>query len=357
VDQRPQGQYAQKSAYDAILALEKSVDIAKGKLKKRELAASEKIDERKAKGQVEQARDLERQAVSKEIPEEPIPEKEQKLIAACEKYLSLSPGAKDEIVIRYKAAFVYYQHRHFVEAARRFGDIIVKWPTDVWSQKAANLSLDILNTKEEWLALSDLSHRFLQDEKLTPPGSKFEKEVARIGEGAKFNYLMQVYEKKDYALAAREFREFVAQYPRSEHAPKALYNALVIADKADRLDLEIAAGQQLMRDYPQADEQLIQLTVPALASACERTARIRDAIRWFEEAQARWPIGRSISSNTPIGRTRPRSPSTSASSSGGRSDGRRRRRAGLRSSRAIRAPPRRASCSWPATSKAWPCAS
>jgi TolA-binding protein len=290
VDADPKGQYAQKSAYDAILALEKSVDIAKGKRKSHEPAASEKIDERRAKGQVEQTRSIKLQTVTKEIPEEPIPEKEQKLIAACEKYLQISPGSKDEIVIRYKAAFVYYDHRHFVEAARRFGDIILKWPTDAWSQKAADLSLDILNTKEEWLALSDLAHRFLQNKKLTPPGSKFEKEVAQIGEGAKFKYVMQVYqEKKDYALAAREFKEFVARYPRSEHAPKALYNALVIADKAERLDLEIAAGEQLMRDYPKADQQIIKLTIPALASACERASRYRDAIHWFEEAQARWP--------------------------------------------------------------------
>jgi TolA-binding protein len=286
----PKGTYAQKAAYDAILALEKSVDIAKGKLKKHELADATRIDERKAKGQVEQSRTIKLQTVTKEIPEEAIPSNQQKLITACEKYLALAPGSKDEIVIRYKAAFVYYDHRHFVEAARRFGDIILKWPTDSWSQKAADLSLDILNTKEEWLALSDLAHKFLQNKKLTPPGSRFEKEVAQIGEGARFKYVMQVYEvKKDYPLAAKEFRDFVAQYPKSEHAPKALYNALVIADKADQLDVEVAAGEQLIAEYPKAAEEIVKLTIPALATACERAARYRDAIKWYEEAVGRWP--------------------------------------------------------------------
>ncbi|MCA1829834.1 MAG: tetratricopeptide repeat protein [Myxococcales bacterium] len=289
VDADRKGSYAQKAAYDAILALEKSVDIAKGKLKKRELAESQKIDERKAKGQVEQSR-VKLQTVTKEIPEEAIPDNEQRLIAACEKYLNVAPGSKDEIVIRYKAAFVYYDHRHFVEAAKRFGDIILEWPTDAWSQKAADLSLDILNTKEEWLALSDLAHKFLQNKKLTPPGSKFEKEVAQIGEGAKFKYVIQLYEeKKDYALAAKEFREFVARYPKSEHAPKALYNAMVIADKADRLDVEIAAGEQLVEQYPKAEDEIVHLTIPSLAAACERAARYTDAIKWYEDAQSRWP--------------------------------------------------------------------
>lgn len=290
VDADPKGAYAQKAAYDAILALEKSVAISKGKLKKRELADASKIDERKAKGQVEQGRTLELRKVTKEIPEEPIPENEQKLIAACERYLSVAPGSPDEIVIRYKAAFVHYDHRHFVEAARRFGEIILKWPTDAWSQKAANLSLDILNTKEEWLALSDLAHRFLEDPKLCPPGSRFEKEVAQIGEGARFKYLMQLYEeKKDFALAAKGFEDFVAQYPESEHAPKALYNAMVIADKADQLDVEMAAGEQLMAHYPGAPADIVRLALPALASACERAARYPEAIRWYEAAQSRWP--------------------------------------------------------------------
>ena len=283
------GQLAAKAAYDAILALEKSVAIAKGKLKKRELADAAKIDEKKAKGEVE-GRRIELQKITRETREEAIPENEGKLIAACERYLTISPGARDEIVIRYKAAFVYYEHRHFVEAARRFGEIILRWPKDSWSQKAADLSLDILNTKEEWLALSELSHRFRENHLLAPPGSEFEKRVAKIGEGAKFKYVMEVYERKqDFPLAAKEFQAFVSRYPRSEHAPKALYNSLFIADKADQLDVEIAAGEQLLRDYPKADPAIVLLTVPALASAAERAARFADAVRWYEEGVRRWP--------------------------------------------------------------------
>jgi TolA-binding protein/HAMP domain-containing protein len=291
VDSDLKGQYAQKAAYDTILALEKSVGIAKGKLKKHELADETRIDERKAKGQVEQNRVIKLEKLTKETEEQPIPENEQKLIAACEKYLTVAGHSKDEIVIRYKAAFVYYDHRHYVEAANRFGDIILKWPNDAWSQKAADLSLDILNTKEAWLDLSELAHKFHEDRRLAPAGSEFEKRVAKLGENAKFKYVqLDLYEKKkDYPLAAQQFREFVQQYPHSENAPKALYNALLIADKADQLDLEIAAGAQLLKDYPRAEEGTLKLTIPALANAYERSARYPEAIKWYEEAQSRWP--------------------------------------------------------------------
>ena len=290
VEKAPEGPHARRAAYNAILALEKSVDTAKGKLKKRELGDSAKIEEGRDKGQLDRSRKLQIEAFARDVEEQRIPVNEEKLIAACDRYLRLAPGAKDEIVIRYKAAFVFYERHHYVEAAKRFGEIILRWPTDAWSQKAAHLSLDILNTKEQWQALSGLAQRFLENPELCPAGSKFRGEVARIAEGAQFKYVMQLYEqKKDYALAAKEFRAFVALYPKSEHAPKALYNALVIADKADELDVEIAAGEQLLREYPSADAAIVQRTVPALASACERAGRYADAIRWYEQAQRRWP--------------------------------------------------------------------
>jgi len=290
VEEAPEGPQAKRAAYDAILALEKSVDTAKGKLKKRELGDAAKIEEGRDKGQVDRSRKLQIEAFARDVEEQQIPGNEEKLIAACDRFLRLAPGAKDEIVIRYKAAFVFYERRHYLEAAKRFGEIILRWPRDAWSQKAAHLSLDILNTKEQWQALSGLAQRFLENPALCPAGSKFRGEVARIAEGAQFKYVMQLYEeKKEYALAAKEFRAFVALYPKSEHAPKALYNALVIADQADELDVEIAAGEQLLREYPSADAAIVQRTVPALASACERAGRYADAIHWYEQAQRRWP--------------------------------------------------------------------
>jgi len=290
VESDPKGPQAQRAAYDAILALEKAVAIDKGKLRKRELADAAKVDEHQDKGQVDRVRKLRLETVTREVQPEPIPENEQKLIAACDRYLGLAPGARDEIVIRYKAAFVFYERRHFVEAAKRFGEIILRWPTDAWSQKAAELSLDILNTRQEWEALSDLAQRFLQNGQLCPPDSKFQQEVARVAEGARFKYAMQLYEeKKDFVRAASEFRAFVARYPKSEHAPKALYDALLIADKADELDVEIAAGEQLVREYADADPAIVKLTIPALANASERAGRYPDAVRWYEEAQRRWP--------------------------------------------------------------------
>ncbi len=290
VEMNAQGPYTRQAAYDAILALEKEVAVSKGKLRRRDFAEGTKIDERKAKGKVEEKRKIRRADITKEANEEAIPDVEQKLLAACDKYLVVVGEGKDEQVIRYKAAFVYYDHHHYVEAAKRFGDIILRWPTGGEAQKAADLSLDILNTKEEWLALSDLALKFRDNHQLSKPGSDFYKRVSKLGEGARFKYVMDVFEKKkDYPLAAAEFHKFVGNYPKSEYAPLALFNAMVIADKADQLDLTIDSADRLLREYPKADPKLAPKAVLALTSAYERSAQLPKAIEWAEHYVERWP--------------------------------------------------------------------
>jgi TolA-binding protein len=291
VDENPKGQYTRLASYDAILALEKEVAVSKGKLRRRDLAEGTKIDERARKGRVEETkRKIRRENITKDTGEDPIPELEQKLIAACEKYLQVAPDSKDEQVIRYKVAFTYYDHHHYVEAAKRFGEVILKWPTGSEAQKAADLSLDILNSKEEWLALSDLAYKFRENSKLSKPGSEFYNRVSKLGEGARFKYVMDLFEKKkQLPLAAEEFRKFVQRYPTSEYAPLALYNALVIADQADQLDLAIESAYKLMSDYPKQDDKLAPKVVLSLASAYERSGQIARAVEWFEKYVSRWP--------------------------------------------------------------------
>ncbi|HXN83230.1 MAG TPA: tetratricopeptide repeat protein, partial [Myxococcales bacterium] len=213
----PRGEYAVRAAFDQILALEKRAAVENGAPRKGDAAQGDAAPE-------------------------PIPPLEAKLLAACERYLAVAPGAKDEIAIRYKAALILYDHRHYAEAARRFDEIILRWPGDAFAQKAADLSMSILEAQREWLALSDLAGRFHGDRRLAPPGSELWKRSAEVAENARFYYVMDLYEnRKDLPAAALEFRKFVELYPESRNAAIALNNELVIAEKADRLDLVIRA--------------------------------------------------------------------------------------------------------------------
>jgi TolA-binding protein len=283
----PRGEYAQKAAYDAILALEKAEAIAQGKLSKRELADAARVDEKRAKGEVEQAAASHASAAT---GEQPIPAVEQDLIAACDRYVRIAPDSSDQVAVRYKAAFILYERGHYADASKRFAEIVARWPSDAIAHKAADLSLDILNGREDWMALSELANEFRANAALSPPGSDFAKRVEKIAEGARFKYALDIYERrKDNVLAAKEFKDFVARYPRSEYAPVALNDCVVIAEQGERLDVVIEAAEQLLRDYPDARDELRKPAMLSLASAYERSARFAQATKWYEQYAATWP--------------------------------------------------------------------
>ncbi len=140
--------YRQTSAYNSILAYDKLVKIERGQLQKTALDSTKKIEEGNKKGEkIEKAAKIQKQRSAKELEEKPISKFEEKLIAACDKYNQLYPKTQDEVNVAYQAAVIYYDKNRFVDAARRFGDIILKYPEDARSQDAADLSMSVLEEK------------------------------------------------------------------------------------------------------------------------------------------------------------------------------------------------------------------
>ena len=90
---------------------------------------SEMLQENKKKGAVEKTQKVTKRS-AKELEEKPISKFETTLVSACDKYNELYPKNQDEVDIAYQAAVIFYDKNHFVEAARRFGDIIGKYERD-----------------------------------------------------------------------------------------------------------------------------------------------------------------------------------------------------------------------------------
>ena len=277
VQKTPKGPYAKQASYDTLLCYEKLVAIDQGKLAQRELSDNEKIDEKKGKGTLDKtSKRLE--TAKTNIQEEPLTKNEERLVAAGDNYVRLFPGTADESNILYKAATTYYDHYHYVEAARRFGEVITKYPADKNAQYAANLTLHALEVKEEWEALNKLARAFSKN-KLLNKGT-FAGELQKLIEGSQFKYDMLVYEKKDYDKAGTLFDEFVKEFPKSLYAPKALFNSMVMYEQAKKLDKAIPVGEKLVREYPQSD--LNQRTIGALGRDYELTANFGLAATEYE---------------------------------------------------------------------------
>jgi len=56
--------------------------------------------------------------------------------------------------------------------------------------------------------LGETAEKFHADARLSPPGSEFEKRIAKVAEGARFKHALEIYQKQnDPVLAAKEFAD------------------------------------------------------------------------------------------------------------------------------------------------------
>lgn len=307
------GSYATTSAYNTLLAYEKLIAIEKGELARSNLRDDQKVDEDKDKGRATRSKRVTETRITKETQPEEIPQWEAKMIAACDRYAVIAANdprlskGDDEIQVRYKAAFIYYDRKHFTEAAVRFGDIILKWPEDAQAKRAADLSLNILEIKEEWYELARLSRAFHENQKLAKPGDKWTQDLARIMEGAQYKYidLVVLQEEKRELDAAGMFRAFVKEFPKSEFSDRALVYAMRIYTDAKRLDEATVVGEQALAEYPKSEFR--SEIVLRLATGYQDLAAFQKAIAYFLQYAQEWEVqaGIRLDPNAPPARGRP----------------------------------------------------
>ena len=281
--------YRQSSAFNAILAYDKLVKIERGVLQKSELKDDQKVEETKKKGAVEKAAKLEKRSVQ-ELAEKPITPFEKQLVAACDNYNRLFPKNPDEVDISYQAAVVFFDKNHFVEAGRRFGDVINKYPEHPNSEKAADLTMAVLNEREEWLELNKLARVFKANVKLSKPNTEFTKRVSALVEGSQYKYIDEVVYKKekDPAKASELFLAFVQEFPKSENADRALTYAMIIAQEANQLDKAIAIGERVLKEYPMS---AFDLKVKyKLAYLYEKMANFEKSAQMYENFVATYDL-------------------------------------------------------------------
>jgi tetratricopeptide (TPR) repeat protein len=272
--------YRKSASFAAVLAYDKLVKIERGQLARSDLKAGQKVDENKYKGDVEKKRIIKKDA--KEQQEQALTRFEERLVAACDMYNKLYPDNPDEVDLRYQAAVILYDRNHFVDAARRFGEIISKFPEERRSRDAADLTMFVLESREEWLELNKLARQFQGNKKLTKPGTDFAARVAKVVEGSQYKWVDEVVyrQEKNPKKAAQLFLEFVTEFPQSENADRALTYAMIIFQEAAELDRGVEAGERVLREYP---DSVFDLKVRyTLAGFYEKMAEFKKAAEAYE---------------------------------------------------------------------------
>jgi cellulose synthase operon protein C len=217
-----------------------------------------------------------------------IPPSKQALLEACERYLKYIEKGDKKVEIAYKAAKIYYDYNYLDEAVARFADIALKYPDhkfengDKAGEIAANLVLDSYNILQDWAKVNEWSKKFYAEEKLAT--GKFREDLAKLIEQSSFKLINQLEAKNEYAKAADAYMAFVQDWPRSELADKALYNASIDYFNAKMLDRAIEVRKQLITRYPKS--QYVPKTLYALAEGYEAVADFDDAANHYERYAA-----------------------------------------------------------------------
>ncbi|HEX8439658.1 tetratricopeptide repeat protein [Archangium sp.] len=224
------GKWLNNAAYNAVLAYDEMVKDA-------------------------EAKGVFKDDVSKDIRKKAaIPQAKKDLLEACERYLKYVPKGDKQVEIAFKAANIYYRHNHFDEAVLRFSEIALGRPDYKFEsgeragEIAANLILDSYNLLEDWSKVNEWARRFYNNEKLAT--GKFREDLSKVIEQSAFKLVSQLEAKNQFAKAAEAYLSFVADFPQTEIADVALFNASVDYYKAKMLDKAIQVRQRIIEQYP-----------------------------------------------------------------------------------------------------------
>ena len=234
--------YRATAAYDAVLAWDRVVDAEHGHAE----GAPARVDEKKGKGGLRT-----RTATAATTPV-PLTDAERRLVAACDRYAERFPDAKDVLDIRYQAAVVFFERGQTPAALERFARLIALAPDSDRARQAADLTLHVLESKGDWLALNAKAQEYARNGALARPGTDFAKRVTRVAETSRYAWVSEVVHKQQHqdARAAAEFLRFADDYPRSDHAPQALTYAMALLEQQGELQRAVEVGHRALSQYP-----------------------------------------------------------------------------------------------------------
>jgi TolA-binding protein len=257
VDKNRKGEFSEKAAYNAVLALQRLVEAeSKGQTIKEKEGG--KVDEKKAKEGIKQNVKLSdmKLVAGKAYEKKEIPEIEKLLAIACDRFTEFYPKNNEFFAVKFKTAHIYYKYNHFDEASKRFGEFIDRYPENKYSQYAADLILDSYNIKEDWKNVHYWAKRFTEVKKLAgQPDENNKKQqfvvhLNEVVEGSRFKIAMDIMDKeRKKEEAAVAFRSFVNDFPESKHNLKALYNAMVLFSDVLQLDKAIETGGLILAKF------------------------------------------------------------------------------------------------------------
>jgi tetratricopeptide (TPR) repeat protein len=195
----------------------------------------------------------------KDAQPKPIPEREQKMLAAFDIYINYIKDPKDDdlVAMKFVKANTYRRYNHYDEAIPIFLDILDHHKQHETAEFAANLLLDIYNNQQRYDDMLALVDKLDGDARFLEGKDDLRTTLARL----KMQSLRKGAEKKESdAKAGNDLSKFVAcgqaymdiynRNPEATENDQVLYNAGVCFEEGKSIGAAITAYNTLEKYYP-----------------------------------------------------------------------------------------------------------
>jgi TolA-binding protein len=241
--------YQEDSGYFAIKALEFAIadKVDSGELSSKALASASEAADRlreKQKKRAESEEEAEKtplDAEQEQVTIEPIelPEMVQRYVTAQDRYVVLGLENEQDKYLDGKLAFrsaqVLYNFNHFDEARERFEWVIENFKKTRLAYLAGSLILETYRREKKYDKLALWADK-LSDVIEGEQADQIRAEVKRFKLGAMFKSAQKLDKEGKHLEAAREYERVVKEDPDNPIAPKALNNAAVAYEQAERYE-------------------------------------------------------------------------------------------------------------------------
>lgn len=182
----------------------------------------------------------------------PIPEKEQKMMAAFDVYIKYVTDAKDEELPRMKffKGRILWKYRHYDEAVPFFEEILKKWPEHEVAEFAANLLLDSLNNSKRYDDMVQWVDKLLAMDKFLEDKEDMRGRLEQIKRQSMSRKARKLYDDGKYYECGVAFLDIFNRYPTGDDVDQVLFAAGECFDRAKSFSNAIRMRQELVKRFP-----------------------------------------------------------------------------------------------------------
>jgi len=178
---------------------------------------------------------------------------------------------------RFAAAKVFYNNNHFAEAAGRFIAFLDNHTGHPLENDARRHALSAFNLARDVDNLRLLAERF---EAITDLPGDLRDDIRKVKDAFNFQECFRIQGTKAYLKAAECFETYAAEFPKSERAASAVYNASINYFEAKKVEKALETQLGLYQKYK--NHELAPKALFAIGEMYRQTTVYDEASKWYE---------------------------------------------------------------------------